>query len=458
MICARLGIPLVLAVQLLGCGSGERADASWPNVVIVTLDTTRADHLGLYGYPRPTSPYFDELGREGVVFWHAVAASSHTAPSHATILTSLYPEQHQVLVNGRALDPGIPALAGIVREHGLDTAGFVSVRFLDGLRPGFDTFDAEVPDGQVFRTANGTVDRAIGWLRKRDRERRFVLWVHLYDPHQHVVTIPMPEPYYRFMREDSSHRGEELLYYLKQEQGYPGDELSGQIDRYDAQIAFVDAEIRRLLAAVAEVAPESRTLRILTADHGEGLGNHNFRGHGRHLYQEQVRVPLILHGDPDRLRHAVVTGLVRHVDVLPTVAELLGVSLDSSDLRIEGRSLVPLLEDPSTDVGVDVAFSQRRPPDERRLGIGWEAGVKLSAQDGRFKYILNPEPPHELYDLRRDPYELSNLIETETPEKDRLRQWLLDKYQALTRDHRTKSLSDEIDPQVLEDLKALGYI
>jgi arylsulfatase A-like enzyme len=450
------GVVLAALLPMVpGCRSAEPA---YDRLVLVTIDTLRADHLGLYGYPRPTSPYLDELGREGVVFWHAVAASSHTAPSHATILTSLYPEQHQVLVNGRKQDPAIPALAGIAREHGLDTAGFVSVRFLDGLRPGFDTFDAEVPDGQVFRTANGTVDQAIGWLRKQDRGRRFALWVHLYDPHQHVVTIPMPEPYYRFMQEDSSRRGEELLYYLKQEQGYPLDELRGQIDRYDAQIAFVDAEIRRLFAAVAEAAPESRTLRIVTADHGEGLGNHDFWGHGRQLYQEQLRVPLIVHGDSKRLRHAVVTGLVRHVDVLPTVAELLGLPLDSADLRIEGRSLVPLLEDPSTDVGVDMAFSQRRPPDERRLGIGWEAGTKLSAQDARFKYILNPEPPHEFYDLRRDPYELSNLIETETPEKDRLRRWLLSKYQALTRDHRTKSLSDEIDPQVLEDLKALGYI
>jgi arylsulfatase A-like enzyme len=454
----RLGGGLVLAALLSTLPGCRRGEPAYDNLVLVTIDTLRADHLGLYGYPRPTSPYLDELGREGVVFWHAVAASSHTAPSHATILTSLYPEQHRVLVNGRNLDPAIPALAGIAREHGLDTAGFVAVRFLDGLRPGFDTFDAGVPDGQVFRTANGTVDRAIAWLRERDGERRFVLWVHLYDPHQHVVTTAMPEPHYRLMQEDSARRGEELLYFLKQEQGYPRDELSGRIDRYDAQIAFVDAEIRRLFAAVAEVAPEARTLRIVTADHGEGLGNHGLEGHGQNIYQEQVRVPLILHGDRDRLRHAVVSSLVRHVDVLPTVAELLGLPLDASGLRIEGRSLVPLLEDPSSNVGIDLAFSQRRPADERRIGIGWEPGVKLSAQDTRFKYILNPEPPHELYDLRRDPYELTNLIEVKGPEKERLRQWLLDKHEALTGDHRTKSLSDEIDPQVLEDLKALGYI
>jgi arylsulfatase A-like enzyme len=453
-----VGAGLLLGALLSTPTACRRGQPAYDNLVLVTIDTLRADHLGLYGYPRPTSPYLDELGREGVVFWHAVAASSHTAPSHATILTSLYPEQHRVLVNGRSLDPEIPALAGLARDHGLDTAGFVSVRFLDGLRPGFDTFDAEVPDGQVFRTADGTVDRATQWLQERDRARRFVLWVHVYDPHQHVVTTVMPEPYFRHMREDSARRGDELLYFLKQEQGYPRDELSGRIDRYDAQIAFVDAEVRRLFEAVAEVAPEARTLRIVTADHGEGLGNHGLEGHGQHIYQEQIRVPLILHGDTDRLRHAVIRNLVRHVDVLPTVAELLDLRLDVSGLRLEGRSLVPLLEDPSSEVGLEHAFSQRRPADERRLRIGWEPGTKISVQDGRFKFILNPEPPHEFYDLRRDPYELRNLIETDSPEKERLRQWLLEKYEALTDDHRTKDLSDEIDPQVLEDLKALGYI
>ena len=449
---------LVLAALLAtlpGCGPEQPA---YDNLVLVTIDTLRADHLGLYGYPRPTSPGLDELGREGLVFWNAITASSHTAPSHATLLTSLYPEQHQVLVNGQLLDPAIPALAPLLREQGLETAGFVSVRFLAGLKPGFDTFDAEVADGEVFRTANGTVDRAIAWLRDLPPGRRFAIWVHLYDPHQHVVTTRMPEPYYRQMLEDSARRGEELLYFLKQEQAYPHDELSGSIDRYDAQIAFVDAQVRRLFAAAAEAAPAERTLRVVTADHGEGLGNHGIEGHGQNLYQEQLRAPLILHGDPGRMGRGVVTSPVRHVDVLPTVADLLGVPLKGSDLRLEGVSLVPLIANPSADLGLEPAFSQRRPPDERRLSIGWDPGPKLAAQDGRFKYIQNPRPPHEFYDLLRDPRELSNLIHGESPDMERLREWLRQKHEALTRDHRSKALTDEIDPQTLEDLKALGYI
>jgi arylsulfatase A-like enzyme len=153
----------------------------------------------------------------------------------------------------------------------------------------------------------------------------------------------------------------------------------------------------------------------------------------------------------------VVTSLVRHVDVLPTVAELLGIPLNRSELRLAGVSLVPLLENPSADLGIDAAFSQRRPPDERRLRIGWDPGKKLSAQDASHKFILNPVPPHEFYDLQRDPNELRNLIHAPDPRKDRLEAWLVEKYDTLSRDHRSEDLSDEIDPQVLEDLKALGY-
>ena len=453
----RPGLALaILLTTLPGCRPGR---AAYDNLVLVTIDTLRADHLGLYGYPRPTSPYLDELGREGVVFWKAVTASSHTAPSHATLLTSLYPEQHRVLVNGQQLDPQVPALASLLQEGGAETAGFVSVRFLEGLKPGFDVFDAVVPEGEVFRTANLTVDRAIEWLRRREPGRRFALWVHVYDPHQHVVTTRMPEPYYRHMREDSARRGEELLYFLKQEQAYPHDELGGNIDRYDAQIAFVDAEIRRLFEAVAEAAPAERTLRVVTADHGEGLGNHGIEGHGQNLYQEQLRAPLILHGDP---RAAAPRG--GHESGAPRGRAADGGRAARRFTRAaricasRGSPSCPSWRSPTADLGIEPAFSQRRPPDERRLSIGWDPGVKLAAQDGRHKYIQNPGPLHEFYDLSRDPYEQRNLIHAESPEKERLREWLRQKHEALTQDHRSKSLSDEIDPQLLEDLKALGYL
>jgi len=448
---------VVAAVLAAGTACHARTPA-YDNLLLVTVDTLRADHLGLYGYPRPTSPYLDELGSEGVVFWHAIASSSHTAPSHASILTSLYPEQHRVLVNGQELQPDVPSLADIARAGGRETAAFVSVRFLEGLRHGFDVLDADVPDGHVFRTADATVDRAVRWLRERDPSRPFLLWLHVYDPHQHVVTTRMPEPYYQAMREDSARRGDEFLYFLKQEQGYPRDAVSDSIDRYDAQVAFVDAQVRRLFEAAAEVASPGRTLRVVTADHGEGLGNHGFEGHGRYLYNEQLRAPLIIHGDPERLRHAVVPSVVRHVDVLPTVAELLGLELPGGGSRLEGRSLVPLFDAPSRDLGLPPAFSQRRPPDERRLDIGWEPGTKLAAQDARHKYIYNSEGDDEFYDIHLDPNELRNLAGSNSEDERRLHEWLTAKMDALSHDHRTKGETPGIDPRHLEDLRALGYI
>lgn len=448
----------LLAAASLAAAGCRRAAPAYDNLLLVTVDTLRADHLGLYGYRRPVSPFLDQLGREGVVFWQAIASSSHTAPSHATILTSLQPEQHGVLLNGQTLPDGIPTLATLLRAEGIETAGFVSVRFLAGLKAGFKTFDASFEGARVYRPANETVDRALAWLRRRDRRRRFALWVHVYDPHQHVVATDTPTEPYRRVLEDARSMGGELLHFLQQEQCYPRDEVSEGIQRYDAQVLFVDEQLRRLVAGLAELAPPGRTLRVITADHGEGLGNHGHEGHGRHLYNEQVRVPLIVNGDSKQLRPWVYPGLVRHVDLMPTVAELLGVPIARHRSRIEGCSLVPLLTGKGTEVGIDAAFSQRRPPDERRLGIGWEPGIKLAAQDGRFKYIMNAEGADEFYDLASDSCEIRNLIDEPRPEKERLLRWLEGKYQALRRDHRGTRGPGEVDPRIQEDLKALGYI
>ncbi len=454
---AQVGL-LALALGAVAAGGCRRAAPAYDNLVLVTIDTLRADHLGLYGYRRPTSPFLDQLGREGVVFWQAIASSSHTAPSHASILTSLHPEQHRVLLNGEALPADVPTLASLLQERGFETAAFVSVRFLDGLKAGFSTFDASFEGSRVYRPANETVDRALDWLRRRGSGGRFALWVHVYDPHQHVVATDTPPAAYRSMLEDGTRVSGELLHFLRQEHCYPRDEVSESIDRYDAQVLFADQELRRLMEGVAELSPPERTLRAITADHGEGLGNHGHEGHGRHLYNEQLRVPLILHGDRARLRPWTYPGLVRHVDLAPTLAELLGVPMPARRLRIEGRSLVPLITGGRTDGSVEPAFSQRRPPDERRLGIGWEPGIKLAAQDGRYKYIVNSDGADEFFDLRADPCELGNLVGEARPEEERLRRWLEGKYQDLLRDRRGTTAPGGVDPRHVEDLKALGYI
>jgi len=388
-----------------------------------------------------------------------VSASSHTAPSHASLFTSLYPEQHKVLVNGVALDQGIPSMADLFRSHGFQTAAFTSVGFLESLRNGFEFFDGEMPRKARYRGAAQTTGRVQRWLAGRDRSRPLFLWLHFYDPHEHGPGGHVPKALIEDLRSESALNGEALLEFLRQSHGLRAGELHGNFDRYDAQIRLVDSQLRRLYKALKAQPLPGSTLWVVTADHGEGMGNHDYFGHGRFLYNEQLRVPLLLHAPDGELRPRRVSHLVRHVDLLPTVAELAGVPLDRAKLRVEGRSLVPVLEEDGAQPPVDFAYSQRRPADQRRLELGWVDGYVMAVQDDRYKYILNSLGDDELYDLMTDPHESRNLIGEELPAKRRLLEWLEEKRRALQADGRTNpSSSLEIEKRYIESLKALGYM
>jgi arylsulfatase A-like enzyme len=442
----------VLVIWLAG---RRRGPGRFDNLVLVTIDTLRADHTGLYGYPRDCAPFITRLGHEGVVFRRAVSSSSHTAPAHASLFTSLYPEQHQVLQNGQRLQPSVPTLASLCTAAGLDTGAFVSAGFLETLRAGFSHFDANDALTQPFRPADQTIRRVVDWLRGRERGRRFFLWVHLYDPHEHRPDAAIPGNLLKKMQADSAARGPGWLEYLKKEQGYVGTTVSERIDRYDAQVLAADSQLRVLLEELHRTS--GRTLLIITADHGEGLLSHGYMGHGKHLYEEQIRVPLIFHDVSGRLRPSVVENLVRHVDLLPTAAELLGLPLDARQLRLEGRSLTALLADPRADLGVEAGFAQRRPAGKSQLkNEGWLPGQVLAARGPRYKYVFNEGGTDEFYDLAEDPLELKNLIDTPIAEKARLRDWLIARDDAFRADHRAPA-PREIDPHHLEELRALGY-
>jgi arylsulfatase A-like enzyme len=352
------------------------------------------------------------------------------------------------------LDADVASMAQLFRAHGHATAGFVGVGFLASLSHGFDTFDAEMPPKMRYRPAADVVARALAWLRQRDPRQPFFLWVHLYDVHEHGPQVVVPEPHLQRMRESSQRDGAALLAFLQEGHGLPATELHGNFDRYDAQIAFVDEQLERLYEGAGSAGA---TLWVVTADHGEGLGNHDYFGHGRHLYEEQLRVPLLFHGGPE-LTPLVVSEMVRLVDVLPTVAELCDLAWEPEQLRVEGRSLVPLL-DGSGSVPIGHSFAQRRPADARRLDLGWHEGRVISAQDRRYKYIHNEGGQDELYDLVEDPHELLNLIETQPPAGRALGLWLERKQAELLRDARADpSRSRQIEQRYIDELKALGYL
>ena len=450
--CARLSFFCVLIATCLSCGRSSLPE----HVILVTIDTLRADHLGSYGYPRDISPFLDSLAKDGVLFENAVSSSSHTAPSHASLFTSQYPASHGVVANGTQLGARVPTIASVLRDSGFQTGAVISARFLSLIATGFEEVHHKRPKPSGYWPADRVIDRAIVWLVNRDKNKRFFLWVHLYDVHSSRGEQGGP-PYELLTALKEEYREDpEPLQRAWAQRGLPEQvrRRPRQIHHYDAQIAYVDSELRRLFDFVEGHEDLSNVLWVITSDHGEGLGNHGFLGHGKHLYQEQIRVPLIFYG----LQEAMTVGdLVRHVDVLPTVADLVGVSHSNGDGNTEGRSLAPLLDGSEASLPPVYAYSQRRPPTEARLEAGWTSGLMISAVSEDHKYILKTGGEDEFYDLSQDPLEVNNLVNESSTEKDRMANWLASKYEEMT-----TSMSGEADAQVQEEfvdeLRALGYL
>jgi arylsulfatase A-like enzyme len=470
----------------VGCATGCAAP-EWTarNVVLITVDTLRADHLGCYGYPRPISPFIDWMASEGVVFERSFTASSTTAPAHATLLTGLYPSQHRLRRNGQQLPADAVLLPELLAERGFDTAGFVSTNghfVASGLNRGFDHMDEPgrglIPD-KVSRPAKLTVALAARWLRSRISTAPLFLWVHVFDPH----TPYQPEEPLR-LRSAERHA---LGTFLLGEHGldtrfFGGSEqlMVDLINAYDGEIAAVDRAIRDLYKEVGETVGTDDTLWVLTSDHGEGLGNHEWLLHGKKIYNEQLRVPLIFHA-PGGLAPARIESITEHVDLLPTLLDLVGADPPTDGMR-RGRSLRPALLE-STGSGEAFAFSERRSFAESAaqtrdpiepgasasgdvsiesllrdaLHDNYEPGERYSIQNERFKLIWNSELGSELYDLESDPYEQLDLAGS----RPELESELVSRLTARLEQLRASALRGEaipVDPKARRALEALGYI
>jgi arylsulfatase A-like enzyme len=451
-----LVIVLLLSAALAACGPPA---TRFDTVVLVTIDTLRADHLGSYGYPRPVTPFLDSLAASGLRFTHAYSSMSHTAPAHASMLTALHPAQHQVLANGMDLDRSIPSLAGILGAKGFDTAAFVSVRFLGAIGADFDHFDRNFD--RPHRAGDQTVAAATRWLAERESDQRLLLWVHLYDPHEYDNDDAIEPERLRAMEEDFEERRSSLVDVLAPMHGWsatPRPEQVARLNRYDSQITLADDALAALHRAIGDRDPQRRTLWVVTADHGEALGDHGYVGHGKNLYREQMQVPLIVASPAGWWQPGTIDAMARHVDLLPTIADLLGVDVDAERLRLEGTSLAPLFDDRDAAPPVAHVFYQRRPVDEIRRRDGWEPGMVAAIQTPSAKYIFRSEGEHEFYDLVSDPHELENRIHTDSPEKERTYRTFARELRRLTADHRIELQGQHIDPSYIDDLKALGYL
>ena len=331
---------LVLLMALAGCGNREEKGTL--SVLFISVDTLRSDHLGCYGYPRATSPTIDKLASDGVVFDNMLSTSSWTLPTHASMLTGRYPAFHGLQDDGVKLPPRIETLAGAFKKHGYRTLGVVSHVYVSsefGLDRGFDVFDDSlIKAGAENPIAEEVVDRFLSLMSKLP-DGPFFAFIHFFDPHWDYTA---PEPY-NTQFSDPNYTGpidgtlKSIFPFF-----YPSTPLS-EADRrqmialYDGEIAYVDSQLGRLLKALREQGRLKNTVIVFTADHGEEFKEHGQLGHGRTLFEEQLRVPLIISGHPSFRPGTRRPDLVSQVDLAPTLLELAGAKgLDN----IQGKSIV----------------------------------------------------------------------------------------------------------------------
>jgi len=396
------------------------------NIVLVTLDTTRADRLGCYGFSRIETPTLDALAARGVKFENCIAQTPLTLPSHSSIFTGTLPLFHGVRDNGGFILPEeLTTMAEVFKAGGYSTAAFIGAYVLDskwGLNQGFeyyyDRFDLskfeKISLGSVQRPANEVLDEALKWLGEH-KAAPFFAWIHLYDPH---TPYEPPPPY---------------------------DEKYAR-SPYLGEIAFMDAQLARLGAFLEENGLKEDSFLVIAGDHGESLGEHKESTHGFFIYQEALHVPLIFVTPFPALQGLSASALVSLVDIMPTVLEIAGLPVPA---EVQGESLVPFLFRPAEDPE-RYAYSETYYP---RFHYGWSE--LKSFQDKTHKLIIAPQK--ELYDLTTDADEMRDLASAEADVLARL-----DAAAAgfIVKHSQNAHVLDfrKIAPETREKLAALGYI
>jgi len=428
-------------------------------VILVTIDTLRADHVSMNGYLRETTPFLDDLAQRSVVFDNAQATMPFTGPSHSSMLTGLHPFQHGVMINGQSLNPEIPNVAQRFRDAGYKTAAFVSTGFIRNVTSSFET----VVLGK--RTGRATMKQAAEWVEGLDADTPFFLWVHLFNVHEWESEKKSPQNRPSLAEASPPLEGDAWYDYLAERHGWPmvkaddpfpefawdtnqaiinnRDQLLETVDLYDARVQYADGSVRILFKRLNAALGSDPTLWVITADHGEGLGSHSYKGHSSQVFQEQIHVPLIVFQQP-ALAPRHVQGIVSLVDLAPTLTASLGLRDDAW----ESLSLWPLIH------GTETKFS--RPALAQRSPVGSAGDVFALMSEGR-KYFYRVRYDDAYYDLTADPQELSSNLDS--PDAEFMRALLQVQLQSRNwkagdQDTDMSGFSEEL----LQELKALGYV
>ena len=414
-------VALAFSVLLAARVATPQAASPRPNLLMVTIDTLRADRVGAYGYAGARTPVMDRLAKEGVLVEDAVAQVPQTRPSHASIFTGRYPYEHGIRDNAaHPLKAGTPTLATILKAAGYDTGAFIGafpVARSSGLHQGFAVYDdpfgsgenATTREGQMERRGNAVVDPALRWL-ERPRQAPFFAWVHLFDPHS---------PY------------------------EPPAAYANPKSPYDGEVAYADAQVGRLVEWLDRSGQRARTLVVVTSDHGEGLGDHGEDEHMMLVYDSTLRVPLILSRPGALPASSRVAGQFRSVDLMPTVLELLGVAAPpasgaSRAAAVRGQGRIPDNESYAESLYGQIHFGYA--PLRALRAEGWK---------------LIDAPRAELYRVSEDPGETKNLIDTRASVATAVRTRLA------TYDPGGAAVPKDavdLDPAALERMAALGYV
>ncbi len=406
------------------------ASAEAPNIILITVDTTRADRMGFLGSKKGLTPNLDTLARQGVVFEKAYSQAPLTPVSHATIFTGTYPQFHTVTDFGHPLPPLLPFVPEILQKSGYHTAAFVGSLILDpkanmapGFDRGFDFFDAgfhqkrgrdEDRYDTIERRGGDVVSHTIAWMNK-NRKSPFFIWIHLYDPH---APYDPPPPFDKRFS-----------------------------DPYDGEVAYADSALGKLFSYLRQRGLYDRALITMMSDHGESLGAHGESMHGIFLYDETIRVPLVFKLPGALLAGRRVGSRVRLVDVAPTLLSMLSLPLPPT---FQGESLVPRMKSAQKSTEDLPAYAETDYP---KRAFGWSALRSLRTG----KYLFVRAPRRELYDQTLDLGAEDNLAATSPAVTDTL-QARLDQFR-----EKTSSYHDDADPAALsaeqkENLSALGYV
>jgi len=448
-IVAAIGLLTAFAVFLFS--TSDRAPHASGDIIWISMDTTRADHLGFYGYPRNTTPHLDRLADESLVFDQMLVPMATTLPTHTSILTGTMPYEHGILANvehgGRRFVPSenIRTLTEVLKDAGYRTAGFVSaapLREFTGIAAGFDHYDE--PSGHE-RVASGTVNAVLDWLPGRSDKPMF-LWVHVFDPHNPY----RPHPAYK----DELSPDKALHDFLQERETYESaTRPSGQViravpanSRYDGEIRYMDEQLNRLLRALRDQGMLDNALLVMTGDHGEGLNQHGEPGHGQ-VWLEQVRAPFLIHHprvSPGRHAEPVAA-----VDVFPTALQFLDRKIPGLDAWLEQASGQNALKNRSPRHITSQTSSRQE---------SYGRAPRHALRVDNIRCVLEGDDQATLYNLEADPFELSPI--NDGPELEACIVALKEEIaaqKARGADFGSGEMAP-MDPAMVEQLEALGYM